>query len=55
VSLWLGILGLILAATGAALFLAPRHRRLARWMLGVGVAVTLLAILVVVLAVGSEM
>jgi len=48
-------LGLIIVVAGAILFLATNYKKTAKVVLGIGVAVTLLTLLLTVLAANSQM
>ena len=48
-------LGLVIAVAGAILFFATNYKKTAKVVLGIGVAVTLVALLLIVLAVNSQM
>lgn len=49
------LLGLIIVVTGAILFFATNYKKTAKVVLGIGVVVTLLTLLLIVLAVNSQM
>jgi hypothetical protein len=48
-------LGLTIVVAGAILFFATNHKKIAKVVLGIGVVVTLLTLLLIVLAVNSQM
>jgi hypothetical protein len=48
-------LGLVIVVAGAILFFATRYKKTAKVVMGVGVAVTVLTLLVIVLALNSQM
>ncbi len=48
-------LGLTIVVVGVILFFATRYKKIAKVVLGIGVAVTFLTLILVVLAVNSQM
>ena len=48
-------LGLLIAVVGAILFFATRYKKTAKVVFGVGVAIAILAFILVLLAVNSQM
>jgi hypothetical protein len=48
-------LGLVIAVVGAILFFVTRYKKVAKLMIGVGVAVSILTFMLILLAVNSQM
>ena len=48
-------LGLVIVVVGAILFFATRYKKTAKVVMGVGAAITILTLLVIVLALNSQM